>query len=715
METPISPMSYQRLMLFFLQLALILITSRSLAELAKKIHLPAVIGELVAGIMIGPSFFGWIFPSAFSFVFPNHLLQHRLLETISWLGVVLLMLLTGLETDIRVFKRLGRQSLFVALFGLVVPLGLGYAFGYLLPEQVLVPGSPRAVFAMFVAIAMAISAIPVIARILLEERLLSSPVGFVILSASIVDDIIGWFLLSIVTSIVHTGTIHPLAILKTLLFLLTLAIIAYYVLWPVLRALFRWIDDKLTLEWTDIVGMVALTFLFSALFESFQIHAVFGGFISGLLLRQVPRLKLSSIRNLESVTLSIFSPIFFAYAGLKVNLFQLSGFWLPLSVLGVALASKLIGCFVGARLAGVNRLESLAIASGMNARGAVGIVVAIVGLSYGLLTNEMYSSLVLMAICTSILAPVGLKFLLHKMPNAAATTAPPAGGPILKMGSLRILVPTSGGHHVTQSATFLIPLCHHKREDSVTLLSIQPPAPRRVPWPWTGEHTAPIATPDALKRRLQDHGVFVNEKRLSAAVISEAILTESHKNYDLLVLGASRRKARIKGELLREIVRQGSPPIVIVSSTASAGDNPAQRFLVCYDGSDGAELALELALHCATRSAIHVTVLHAHTEEFFDELHRVDLPYVVDLQARIRQMGFASALDRMSFQILPQDYSIDQTIIKHCQSHHYDLVLVGARRRRIAQQYLFGHSIDKIVAEIEASVAVVIPPLARGA
>ncbi|HTM22506.1 MAG TPA: cation:proton antiporter, partial [Kofleriaceae bacterium] len=187
--------------LLLLQMMLLLVAARMGGELAKRLSLPAVVGELAAGIVLGPTLFGHYFPDQAHQVFPQDPGQFQMLQTVSTLGMVLLLLLTGLETDVRLLRNLGRPALISSAFGMFLPFGMGFGLGMLMPEEYVADPSQRVLFSVFLATAMSISAMPVIAKILMDLDLTKRNIGLVILSAGVVDDTTGWLILSLIAGV----------------------------------------------------------------------------------------------------------------------------------------------------------------------------------------------------------------------------------------------------------------------------------------------------------------------------------------------------------------------------------------------------------------------------------------------------------------------------------------------------------------------------------
>ena len=240
----------------------------------------------------------------------------------------------------------------------------------------------------------AITAMPVVAKILIDLGLVRRNIGVLILSAGVLDDTTGWLVLSVIAGIAAAGAFSFTRFGLTLLGLVAYVAAMRWVIYPLFVRLLRYVNERVKLAGADVTLILVFTFLSAAATEAIGIHAVFGAFAMGLLIRQVPRVRDASLHAIETFVLSALSPVFFAFVGLKVNLWALTGWQLPAVVIGVAVVGKLVGCYSGARVGGLSHWESIAVGFGMNARGAMELVVALIGLSLGLLTAEMYSTIV---------------------------------------------------------------------------------------------------------------------------------------------------------------------------------------------------------------------------------------------------------------------------------------------------------------------------------
>jgi Kef-type K+ transport system membrane component KefB len=444
LAAPIAPIAAHNLLIFLLQVGLLLALALALGRLATRFGMPAVVGELFVGVILGPSLLAWVAPDIQSWLFPADPAQFHLLDAVGQIGVLLLVGLTGMHMDMGLVRRRGGTAAGVSIGGLVIPLGLGIGVGFLLPSSLIPQGTDVLVFALFLGVAMCVSAIPVIAKTLMDMKLLHRNIGQLTLTAGMIDDAFGWFMLSIVSamavSAVSTGTVLTSAgyLIAIIVFALTLGR-------PLVRGVLR-----LTNNSSDPVPTVAtavvLILLASAGTHALGLEAVFGAFVVGILIGTAGKVDPSKLAPLRTVVLSVFAPIFFATAGLRMDLTALvrpEVLLAGLAVLAVAIIGKFLGAYAGARLSRLNKWEALALGAGLNARGVIEVVVAMVGLRLGILSVEAYTIILLVAIVTSLMAPPILRIAMARVEQTAeeeiresehrAWTRQPVGGtdPIL--------------------------------------------------------------------------------------------------------------------------------------------------------------------------------------------------------------------------------------------------------------------------------------------
>jgi K+:H+ antiporter len=411
---PVAPIGAHELLVLLLQLGVLLLVALVLGRVAVRLGMSAVVGELAAGVLLGPSLFAHIAPSWSGWLFPPG--QQHLLDAVGQLGVLLLVGLAGMHIDLGLVRRKGLTAGWVSTGGLVIPLALGIGIGFLLPASLLASGTDRTVFALFMGVALCVSAIPVIAKILLELRMLHRNIGQLIISAAAVDDIAGWLLLSVVSGMAVHG-------LRTDRVALSIAAIAAVVLLTVLvgRPICRTVlsvADRSGEPGVSLAAVVILLLLSAVGTHALGLEPILGAFLTGILIGSSKRIDARWMTPLRTFVMAVLAPIFFATAGLRMDLTALARPAVLLSavgVLAVAIVGKFAGAYLGARTGRLSHWEGLALGAGLNARGVIQVIVAIVGLRLGILNVEAYTVIILVAIVTSLMAPPVLRYAVGRL------------------------------------------------------------------------------------------------------------------------------------------------------------------------------------------------------------------------------------------------------------------------------------------------------------
>ena len=362
------------ILLLFLEIGILLLASLCFGELMVRLGQPAIIGQILAGLVLGQTFFGNLFPDLSVQLFPEDSSQSKLIAAVSWIGVSFLLMLTGMETDTSMLKRLGKPALYIASIGMVVPLLAGALVSLILPARL--GGDQKAAFAIFVGAVFSASSVPVVAKILMDMKLLKRDVGQLVLSASLSHDLLCCLLLAVIAVLSGSGSSagSPLftAIFGTLAFVLVI-----YFGRPLFFYLLRWVNDKVSTSDGLVTAIIVMLLLSAATTQALGIHIVLGAFAIGVVLSQAPVINNKVVRPLEIVTMAFFAPIFFASSGLNVNLGtllepELAG--ITLFLCAAAMVSKMGGCYIAGKLAGLRPWESFAVGVGANARGSMGLI-----------------------------------------------------------------------------------------------------------------------------------------------------------------------------------------------------------------------------------------------------------------------------------------------------------------------------------------------------
>jgi Kef-type K+ transport system membrane component KefB len=395
-----------------LQLAVIITAARVGAWLFARIGQPQVVGEIAAGLLLGPSCFGRLCPSAWealSFAGTNETLR-----VLSELGLIFLMFLVGLEFDPHHLRRLGRASVMVAVAGIVLPFTLGTALAWFI-HPVVAAGIDRTGFVLFVGVALSITAIPVLARILFDLDLHRSAVGTLTLTAAAIDDAAGWMILAAVVAVIR-GDFHAVQVVQTLAWTLGFIAALFVLVRPVLR---HWLKRAMSvgegeLRMGPLALLIALALAAAMATDRIGIFAAFGPFLLGTLVADVGGFADAVRRRLRDFVTVFFLPIYFTYTGLRVDVGLFTGgtAWLVAGLfLLVACFGKIAGCLTAARLGGLSWRASVCVGVLMNTRGLVGLVAINIGRELGAIPTTVFSMLVLMALTTTFLSTPLLRLL----------------------------------------------------------------------------------------------------------------------------------------------------------------------------------------------------------------------------------------------------------------------------------------------------------------
>lgn len=405
--------------IFIAEIVLMLVVGRLLGELMLRIRQPEVLGQLIAGILIGPTILGNFWPGAHQLIFPDTPELKKMIDGVSQVGVLMLLLLAGMETNFAIVRRKKRTALLSSLSGIILPFICGLTLGEMLPDSLLPAPEKRLMTALFLATALSISSIKIVAMVLMEVDFMRRNLGQLILASAIVDDTIGWIIVAVISGIAAEGALNfkgvGIALGGTIVFLT----LSFTFGRTVVTHLIRWTNDTLHIEFSVLSAILVLMFLMAVTTDLIGVHTVLGAFITGVLIGQSPMMTEHIREQLRGVVLALFAPVFFALAGLNVDLTILRDFHkLELAVALILIASfgKLAGCFVGGKIGSLTTREALALAIGMNARGTTEVIVATIGLSIGVLTKDFYTLIVVMAITTTMVMPPMLRWALGRIP-----------------------------------------------------------------------------------------------------------------------------------------------------------------------------------------------------------------------------------------------------------------------------------------------------------
>ena len=381
-----------------IQIIAVLLMVRLFGYLFNYIGQPGVIGEIVAGIVLGPSVLGALFPDAFQFLFPPDSLTN--LELLSQVGLILFMFVIGMELDFSVLKNKINETLVISHAGILVPFFLGILASYWIYEEYAASQTPFLPFALFIGISMSITAFPVLARIIQERNMTKTPLGTLAIASAANDDVTAWCLLAVVIAISKAGSF------ASALYSVGLAVIMFLVVRPFLKKVGEVYANQEAINKTFVAFILLILIISSCITEVIGIHALFGAFMAGVVMPSNIGFRKVMMEKVEDISLVFFLPLFFAFTGLRTEIGLINSlelWFVCLLLVTVAVAGKLGGCAVAARLVGESWKDSLTVGTLMNTRGLMELVALNIGYEMGVLPPSIFVILVIMALVTTFM------------------------------------------------------------------------------------------------------------------------------------------------------------------------------------------------------------------------------------------------------------------------------------------------------------------------
>lgn len=526
--------SRKPLAVLIFQIIVILVLSRLFGYITQKIKQPSVIGEIVAGIILGPSILGAFFPDLFLFIFPKGSIDN--LHFLSQIGLILFMFIVGIELDVNVLKRSAGTAVMVSHASIVFPFALGVGLSYFLYPNFAPKHVSFLAFALFLGTAMSITALPILARIIQERGLTRTKLGTLALACGAIDDITAWGILAAVIAIVQSGSWKEASI--------TFGLSAAYliVMFTLIKPIFKKVGDTYIARETLSKQVIAIIFVFlltSALItELIGIHALIGAFLAGIIMPKSEEFKKNVIERIEDVSLVLLIPLFFAITGLRtqIGLLNEPKLWMVfILVLSVAVVGKFAGSTLAARFSGLPWDISLSLGALMNTRGLIELIVLNIGYDLGVLSPEIFSIFVLMALITTFMTGPVLSLIQRIFSKKFIVS------PAESVHPLRILLafgPPKMGSTLLNLCRFLLPQGNSKTSTGlITAIHLTPSAEVHPTQAAVFEKEGF----EPIKNTSSQYGIpLTTIYKVSDDVQSEIIRTARQNKCDLLLLGSAK-------------------------------------------------------------------------------------------------------------------------------------------------------------------------------
>lgn len=718
-------------MIFIAEIALMLLVGRLLGEVMQRIGQPAVMGQLIAGVALGPSVLGAIWPEASHAIFPDTIAQKKMIDGISQLGVLMLLLITGMETDLALVKRMRRTAFSTSIGGILLPFVCGFLIGEFLPDAMIPDPRQRLATSLFLATALSISSVKIVAMVVMEADFTRRNVGQIILASAILDDTVGWIIIALIGAIVAEGSVNVASLSFSVLGTAIFLVFSFTVGGRLVAHVIRWTNDHLSIEMPVITAILVLTFAGALLTDYIGVHTVLGAFVVGILVGQSPILTKHIEEQLRGLVVALFAPIFFAVAGLSVDLTVLkSPYLLKLAIALILIASfgKIVGCYVGGRFGRMTHREATALAIGMNARGSTEVIVATIGLSMGVLTRDIFTLIVFMAITTTLITPPLLRWALARIPPTGEEKErlereqAEAKDSLPKIERLLITVDNSpdgrlasmlgglfaGTRQIMASVLELgakeTTTLRLTRDNSSDVVKMSMDAAAQKLRGSNGEEAVTAVLPDVLTRQITD------------AELSEAILGATKKGFEMLFLGVERALEIGDKELHTFNSSVGNIWQDFKGATAIAiarGDHAEKRFdhslniLVPTTGTDYSRRGAEVAIAIAKASGSRVTALHvssAPSEALLIRQIRKLLNTGRAIVTDVRDLGTREGV-RVT-PIVKVRRAPEAAILRQIKRGKHNLVVLGVKART-GEKLSFGPRVTVLLENTPCSLLIV--------
>jgi len=702
---------------FLAQVVTLLISGRLLGELMQRMGQPAVMGQLIAGVLLGPSVLGTLLPSVSHALFPAGAEQKAMLDALSQLGILLLLLMTGMETNLAVFRDARRTAISISLTGIVVPFACGILLGELLPESMLPDPTKRLITTLFLGTALSISSVKIVALVVRDLGFLRRTVGQVIVAAAIIDDTIGWIILSVIFGLALHGGVDVAYVARSVVGTILFLTLSFTFGRRLVFQLIRWANDNFVSEIPVISMILAITLLLALLTDAIGVHLVLGAFIAGILVGQSPILTRQIDAQLRGLILALFMPIFFGTAGISTDLQVLAKPDLMLLTIGlIALASvaKFSGAFLGGRFSGLSYAEALAVGCGMNARGSTEVIVASIGLSIGALNQSLFTAIVAMAVVTTMAMPPMLKWSLQRLPISAAEKEElqreelEAQGFVKHIERLLVAVDDSPSGKL---ASRLAGLLAGIRRIPTTVLHLDPTMSNEVA---PANKDAAAERTEAVKAGADEatatdkDKVDITTRTRKTNTLEDAIGAEAKKGYGLLVIGSEPAFTNnsFENQITRSTLAFGGSFAIALGRPDGAEITDSLDILAPITGTSTSRDAAEVAIALAQATHGSVTALYVANPARMTWRQRFG-PMLVpanSAEAAIREIVDLGGHYNIRVRgRVRRDRATDNAILKEIESGRYSLLVMGVSRRP-GDRLFFGDVAAEVLQRAKCSV-----------
>jgi Kef-type K+ transport system membrane component KefB/nucleotide-binding universal stress UspA family protein len=688
--------------LFLVQIILLVVSGRLLGEWMVRIGQPSIMGQIIAGIILGPSFFGLIFPHAQASLFPSDEAQKSMADAIGQLGILFLLLLAGMETDLGLAKRLRKSAAGVSLTGIVIPFAAGFALGELIPDALLPDPQKRLVTSLFLGTALSISSVKIVASVVREMDFMRRNIGQLIVASAIIDDTIGWVIIAITFGLAEKGTVDLTTLATSVIGTLAFMAVSFTVGRRIVFEIIRWTNDNFRSDLPVLSAIVAIMGGMAIITNLIGVHTVLGAFVAGILVGESPILTRQIDVQLRALTTALFMPVFFGLTGLQTDLTVLvapSILLLTAAVVVIASIGKFAGAFAAAKFGGYSASEALALGCGMNARGSTEVIVATIGLSVGVLDEKLFSVIVAMAVITTMAMPPTLRWALARLPLREEERDRLEREEFESksfLGNFERILLTVDGSQSSRLATWIAAFFTVTRKMPVTVLDA-----READEPDTARTAPPASRAKAMAEDLRqcatdllasappehhmasegDIHVTVREKSDKLETVLEDVSGTGH---DLLLAGiepSMGEDGRFSSSLqIMTSAFQGTP--AIITARGSLPENPGDlRILLPVSGTERSIRAAEFGIAIAKAANVHCALLLIVEPRQASAIPRIS-DRGNDHRDILNKVGaIADYYGVQVEKVVQQGPSPELSILRHARGGGYNLIVLGVSKR----------------------------------
>ena len=650
--------------LFITQLVVLLLVGRLLGEAMQRIGQPAVMGQL----------------------------------------------LTGMETDLKLVRRARRAAISVSVAGIALPFTLGVTLGQFLPDSVLPRPDQRLITSLFLGTALSVASVKIVATVVREMKFVRRKVGMTLLASAIIDDTVGWTIIAITSSLALHGQLNATIILQSVLGTGLFLLVSFTLGRRFVFGLIRWTNDTFVSEVPVVTAILIVMGIMALITHLIGVHTVLGAFVAGILVGESPILTRHVDEQLRGLVVALFMPVFFALAGLNADLSILADtrlLALTCGLIAIASIGKFSGAFVGGTLGGLSGRESMALACGMNARGSTEVIVASIGLSLGVINQDLFTMIVTMAIVTTLAMPPTLRWALSRLPvheeerSRLEREAFEAKGFLSNVERLLVAADDSANGKL---AVHLAGLISGPRGIVTTVLHLGSGSP---------EIALRRATGSSSSRRYEEMRTRGQVTLRSGSVATEpAVAREIQKGYGLLVLGIANTEAPQGGfheEVARIAAMYEGPLAVVVArgEELQLSGEGRLNILAPVRGNKVSRRAAEVALAIAKMSNSAMTALYVlGTVGLGGAQRRLRRPTTTHHYEEAVLKDIVELADREGRSIrtaLRLDVSPEDAILRQARLGHYNLIVLGVGRPA-GEALFFGKIAAAILENSDCSI-----------